>query len=428
MKKYIFRGGTLLGVSAIFSKLIGFIRDRLLLDTFSTEKVDIVFAAFRIPDFFFYLFVGATISVIFLPKVIELKEKERMEYFSSFLWGVLFWFGGVCFLGILTIDFLVPFFAKGFSSDIQKEIANLSQFLFGSVFLLSLSGVFAAYLQAKQKFISIALAPLFYMGGICAGIYFFRDRFGLLIVGYSALFGAFLHLFANILHFVLSRGEIGFFWKKPIKAWNDFQGDFWRRVLNNSAFQINQTLDIFIASFLLTGAITAFSIGTSLGHVLLSIVGFSVANSAFPKFTKNKNNKLAQQKILRNAFKWILFFSLPATLIGAFFSEPILQLAFNLSGKTLEMTNTVFFWTVLSLPAACMIPILSRIFLANDDTKTPLWISAFSLFVATSLAAILSLKILPPENAILGLALGNFTANFLKTILFLGFLKKAKAL
>lgn len=419
MKKYILRGGTLLGISAVFSKLIGFLRDRLLLSTFPTEKVDIVFAAFRIPDFFFYLFVGATISVIFLPKAIELKEKEKIEYFSSFLWGVLIWFGGLCFLGFFTIDFWVTIFAKGFSPELQIEIASISQFLFGSVFLLSLSGVFAAYLQAKQKFLSIALAPLFYMGGICLGLYFFKDSFGLSIIGYSALFGASLHLFANLLHFIISHGKIGFFWKKPILAWQNFQGDFWRRVLNNSAFQINQSIDIFIASFLLTGAVTAFSIGTNLGHFLLSIVGFSIANSAFPKLTKNKNNHVAQKKILKNAFRWILFFTVPTTLFCLFFSETILQLAFNLSGKTLEMTHTVFFWTVLSLPAACMIPILSRVFLANDDTQTPLWISSFSLFIATSLAAILSLKILPPEKAILGLALGNFTANFLKTILFL---------
>ena len=214
MKKYLFRGGALLGISAILSKLVSFFRDRLLLDIFPTEKVDIVFAAFRIPDFFYYLFVGATISVIFLPRVIDLKEKEKLEYFSSFLWGVLFFFGGLSLLGIFSVEFLVQLFAKGFDKHLQGEIATLSQLLFGSVFLLSLSGVFAAFLQAKQKFISIALAPLFYMSGICIGLFLFRDSFGLLIIGYSAIFGGFLHLFANMLYFFLNKGKIGFFWKK----------------------------------------------------------------------------------------------------------------------------------------------------------------------------------------------------------------------
>ena len=65
MKKYLFRGGALLGISAILSKLVSFFRDRLLLDIFPTEKVDIVFAAFRIPDFFYYLFVCICFSILF---------------------------------------------------------------------------------------------------------------------------------------------------------------------------------------------------------------------------------------------------------------------------------------------------------------------------------------------------------------------------
>lgn len=411
-------------MSAILSKLVSFLRDRLLLDIFPTEKVDIVFAAFRIPDFFYYLFVGATISIIFLPRVIELKEKEKIEYFSSFLWGVLFLFGGLSLVGIFSVEYLVQFFAKGFDKTLQGDIATLSQFLFGSVFLLSLSGVFAAFLQAKQKFISIALAPLFYMGGICTGLFLFRDSFGLLIIGYSAIFGAALHLFANLLYFFFSQGRVGFYWKKPISAWKNFQGDFWRRVLNNSAFQINQSADILIASFLITGSITAFSIGTNLGHFLLSIVGFSVANSAFPRLTKHKFNWSKQQSILKSALKWILFFSIPATIFALFFLKEILKLGFGLSGSPLEMTQTVFFWTVLSLPAACMIPILSRVFLANDDTSTPLWINFFSLLSATGLAAYLALVVFPPEKAILGLALGNFTANFLTLGLFWFFLQR----
>lgn len=426
LKKYVFRGGTLLGVSAILAKLLGFWRDRLLVSSFDSAQVDLVFAAFRIPDFFFYLFVGATLSVILVPQLVHLKKEERIPYISSFLWGVFFFFGGISIAGVFGAPYLVDIFTTGFDVELKSQIANLSQYLFGSVFLLSLSGVFAAYLQAAHRFLSLAIAPLFYMGSLCLGLFFFGNEYGILIVGYSAIVGSGIHLLINILNFYIANGAIGFFWKKPINAWQNFQGDFWRRVFNNSAFQINQSLDIWIASFLITGAVTAFSIGTAFGHALLSIVGFSVANTAFPKLSKAKKDINTQQKILKHSLKWILLWTIPFAIIGAFGAEFLLKTLFALEGNTLEMTKTVFFWTVISLPAACMIPVMSRVFLANDDTRTPLWVNMFSLIVATVLAATLALKILPEEKAILGLAYGNFVANVLSAGLFYYLLKTKK--
>lgn len=137
-----------------------------------------------------------------------------------------------------------------------------------------------------------------------------------------------------------------------------------------------------------------------------------------PQSSPKKAATPQQKIILWQSLKWILLFCLPASLLCSLFATEILQIIFSLQGETLQKTTTVFFWTVLSLPPACMIPILSRFFLANDDTKTPLIINTLSLTIATTLAATLSLYILPPDIAILGLALGNFTANYLSATLF----------
>jgi len=83
------------------------------------------------------------------------------------------------------------------------------------------------------------------------------------------------------------------------------------------------------------------------------------------------------------------------------------------------MAQVVFFWTVISLPLTCVLPLLARVFLANDDTVSPLYATIISLVVATSTAAYLSLVYLPKDQAILGLALGNFVANTLGFILFI---------
>ena len=405
-------------MSAMLSKIISFGRDRLILDTFDSQAADLIFAAFRVPDFFFYLLVGATISVIFIPRLVELNETEKRAYFASFLWGVLICFGAISVLGVLLAPFIIDFVFPGFDDLLRVQVTELARYLFGSVFLLSLSSVFAAQLQANEKFFTIALAPLIYVSVIVGSLFYFGNEFGILIVGYGAIAGALLHLLLTSSVSLVKGTRLKFAWLKPINAWTNFWPDFSRRVFNNAAFQINQTVDLWIASFLVLGSITAFTLGTTLGHFLLSILGMAVANVAFPKLAKVKHQNTAQGQILKTSTLQILLFAIPFSLLCAFFAEPILQLLFNLEGDRLLMTKTVFWWTVISLPFACLIPLFSRFFLANDDTKTPMWINIISLTIATIFAAILALQILPTDQAILGLALGNFTANTLSCALF----------
>jgi len=421
VKKYLLRGGVLLGISAILSKCLGLYRDRLFIDIFgSGELIDVIFAGFRVPDFFFFLLVTGVVSQLFLPRISHLDSDDQTQFFSSFLWLIVFGFGVICGVGALWPELLVPFFAKGLDPTSQTQVAELARLLFGSVFLLSVSAVFAAFLQTREYFLSLSLAPILYTGGICASLLFFTDRFGIQSVGYAALIGAGLHLLINVVAFFFHDGKIQYHWQKPVSAWKGFKSDFSLRILNNAAYQVNQSADVLIASFLLTGSVGAFSIATNLGGLLMSVVGISAANSAFPRLARAKGDPQVQREILKSSVGWILFFTVPAAVIGALFPTQILSLLYNLSGESLRMASIVFFWTVITLPFFCIIPVFSRAFYANGDVKTPAWITTISLTIATALAAILSLVILPPNIAILGLALGTFTANVLSVVLYGG--------
>ena len=419
MKSILLRGGILLALSAIGSKLFALWRDRLFVEIFGTgQQTDLIFASFRIPDFFYFLLVGLTLSTLLIPRLAELNKKEEQECFSSFLWGVAVIFGIICIFGILGTQLLIPLVATGFSPALQTEMLPLVRILFGSVFILAISSVFSAFLQHRQRFIAIALAPIVYTSIICIILFYIRDRFGIATTGIAAMIASCFHLVITMSCFFRNGGTIGLFWQKPASTWKNFKGDFFRRVMNNAAFQINQTADVIIASFLMAGSVASFSLGSNLGHFLLSVLGYSSANAAFPRLAEKKHDHPQQLQIIWGSGKWILLFSIPGALVCALFPELILQIIFGLEGEALQRTKTVFFWTVISLPAGCFIPLLARFFLANDDTKTPLFITSFSLIIATTLAAVLSLYILPKETAILGLALGNFTANYLSAGLF----------
>ena len=88
----------LLGASALVSRLLGLIRDRLLAGTFGAgEELDIYFAAFRIPDFVYGILITGGIAAVFLPVFSECfkKNEEEAWQFSSNLFN--------CFLILLVL-------------------------------------------------------------------------------------------------------------------------------------------------------------------------------------------------------------------------------------------------------------------------------------------------------------------------------------
>lgn len=404
--------------SAAASKLLGLLRDRLLVASFAGEQIDWVFAAFRIPDFFFFLLVGGTVNTLFLPRATELAGGERKKFFSSFLWLVVVVFGTFCAAGALCPETFVRIFATGFESADRTQIASLARWLFGSVFLLACSAVFSASQQERQKFLSIAIAPVFYTGAICLGIWHWAPTHGLESVGWAAVAGATLHLVTNATAHFIARGGLGWHWRAPKKSWKNFGSDFAYRSANNAAFQINLSVDVWIGSMLIAGSIAAYQIGTNLAFASFTVIGLPLASATFPKLAAAKNDPTEQKKLVRHALTWIALATIPIAIVTAGWAEFWLKFLFDASGDLLRMGTPVLRLIAISTPIACAIPTLSRVYLANDDTHTPMKFSAISIAIATATAAVLSLKILPDDIAVLGLAIGTVVANVLSASLF----------
>ena len=69
---------TLLGLSALISRFLGLIRDRLLAGKFGAgEELDIYFAAFRIPDFVYGILIMGGVAAVFLPVFSNILEKTK---------------------------------------------------------------------------------------------------------------------------------------------------------------------------------------------------------------------------------------------------------------------------------------------------------------------------------------------------------------
>ncbi len=77
----------LLALSSLFSRLLGLYRVHLLASIFGAGTIlDAYFAAFRLPDLVFNIFILGTVTVAFIPIFSQYldprKQKQAEEFFS----------------------------------------------------------------------------------------------------------------------------------------------------------------------------------------------------------------------------------------------------------------------------------------------------------------------------------------------------------
>src|SRR3989339_2284805 len=78
--KTISGAAIVLAFSFFLSTILGVLRDRLLAGRFGAgEELDIYFAAFRIPDFIYAIFIAGGLIAVFLPIFSQYFEKDQEE-------------------------------------------------------------------------------------------------------------------------------------------------------------------------------------------------------------------------------------------------------------------------------------------------------------------------------------------------------------
>src|SRR3990167_11041841 len=75
----ILSGAVIIMATMMLSKILGLVRDRLLAHVFSPDKIDIFWAAFRLPDLIFQIAILGALSVAFIPVFTEHLESKGKE-------------------------------------------------------------------------------------------------------------------------------------------------------------------------------------------------------------------------------------------------------------------------------------------------------------------------------------------------------------
>ena len=381
------------GFYTIISRLLGYLRDILIAIFLGTSFLaDAFFVAFRIPNTFRRLFAEGTFNAAFVPSYTSelVKGKRNSDIFGNKIFNLLFL--TLLFLVLVSEIFMpmvVKLIAPGFIEDSEKiKIAiDLTRLTFPFLMFVSLSSFFAGILNSHNKFAAASAAPII-LNIIMIGILFFAKylgdelvyylSFGVSIAGIIQLF--FLYKFVRKFFSIKVNfkfnidNKVKIFFKKLLPS-----------IFSSGVTQVNILVGTIIASFQ-TSAVSYLYYADRIYQINLAIAGIAIGVVVLPQLSKHVYQKKKDKilKIQNKALELSMFLSLPASVALFIGSEEIISALFgygSFNNEAVLNSAEALYYFGLGLPAFAFIKVFSTFFFANNDTKTPFYISLISVII-----------------------------------------------
>lgn len=420
MKKWIHKanqrvsfGGaaTLLVGVALAGQILGFFRNRLVSTNFTVVdpgSSDAFFAAFQIPDFFFYTIAAGALGVAFIPFIadhLERGDKEGVWRLTTSLLNLLaiIMFGVAIIIFVFAEPLIHNIVAPKLEGEHLRDAVTIMRLIALNPLLFTMSGIITSVQQTFGRFFFFAMAPLFYNLCIIISLYLFKDSIGIVGLGIGALAGAILQLLIA----ALGLWGLGFKWQPQI-AWRsrDFKHIMRQlpaRSIDQGIDSINSIVETNRAVFLGAGAISYYNYALTLHNVPIMLLGTSIATAAFPRLSARlaQNRPDLFRKDFLSILRGMIWMTMPVLVVCFFCRAYLARLLF---GQAAKPVATIFGYLAVAIFFRIMYSIISRYFYAQKDTRTPLLVSIFAI----GLNIVLAFQLAHPDTyGIAGLAMAQ---------------------
>tara|TARA_B100001057_G_scaffold169656_1_gene170383 strand:+ start:8150 stop:9679 length:1530 start_codon:yes stop_codon:yes gene_type:complete len=381
------------GFYTIISRFLGYLRDILIAIFLGAGLLaDAFFVAFRIPNTFRRLFAEGTFNAAFVPSYTSerIRGKEKAQKFANEIFNLLF--VGL-FALVLVIEIFMPIFvsliAPGFVGESEKInlATDLTRVTFPFLLFVCLSSFFGAILNSHNKFAAASAAPIILNILLIAILCFAKSlgdnlvyflSYGVSIAGFLQM--VFLYKFVKKYYLIKIKfkfklnKKIKFFFKKLLPS-----------IFSSGVTQINILVGTIIASFE-ASAVSYLYYADRIYQINLAIAGIAIGVVILPQLSryvhlkKRENISFIQNKALELS----MFLSLPATVALFIGSEEIISALFgygSFSETAVYNSSRALYYFGFGLPAFALIKVFSSFFFANNNTKTPFYISLISVFL-----------------------------------------------
>jgi len=392
----------ILATSTLLSAVLGLYRDRLLNGMYLNDiggkaYIDAYTVAFTIPDFMYFILVSGALAVSFIPVFnarLAAGNKESAWQLSS---SMINFFAIATLVASVLIMIFSPQLVQyvvgpGLSEQSQALAASMMRVIAINPFLFAITAVIASIQQAVGRFVFFALSPMIYNVGIIFGALFLTNEIpalgwegGIMGVAIGVVLGAMLQMVIS------SLGLIGVGFKYQFKIFR--KNLAFKKVLrllparstDQSLDYVSSIIDTNLASRMVDGTVRAYQQATTLAQMPISLIGVAISTAAFPQMTERlgQNRPDLFRKELGTVLRVIVWLAMPVAVI-MFFARGYIVSIIRAGGDS--FIAGIFGILALTILLRSIFHIASRSFYAQQDTKTPMFISLFSIIIAVGFA------------------------------------------
>ncbi len=397
------RSAGLVSLATMTSRILGLAREQVLLIMFGAgDKMDAFNVAFRLPNLVRDLFAEGAMSAAFVPTFTrELRQRGKeaaWELGSLVISGLVLVTGLLALVAILFAQPLTQWIAGEYGAVPGKlELTTtLTRVMFPFLTLVAVAVACMGMLNALRWFFVPALAPA--MFNIAAILSAFAIAPFMPRIGLDPMMGLAL---GTLLGGV---GQIALQWPALRKEGFRFRFRFapadprlrevlWLMApgtLGLAAVQINQLVNVWLATGEGTGAVTFLQTAFRLMYLPIGLFGVSIATASLPTIARHAADDKPDdvRDTVSQALRLMLMLNVPATFGLIVLAVPIVELLVQYGRVTAGNTAGIATALICYAPGLVgysVVKLASPTFYALKDSRTPVTVSLVSIAVNVGL-------------------------------------------
>lgn len=392
----LIRGFLTVGFWTLLSRVLGFVREILLLSYLGPGPVmDAFVAAFRLPNMFRRFFAEGAFNAAFVP--MYARKYEADEDPDGFASDAFSWLALVVLtltaLAMIFMPALVWVTAEGFSGDARFDLTvGYGRIVFPYIVFMSLAALFSGVLNARGHFAAAAAAPVLLNIMVIPA----------LILG--DLFGE------NVIYWLLwtipaaGIAQIALVWiaayragarialriPRPSPDMSNMVRVAVPAALASGVMQINLVVGQIVASAN-EGAVSWLYAADRLYQLPLGVIGIAVGIVLLPELSRRlkADDTAGAKNAFSRATEFAMFLTIPCAVAFLVVPLPIVSVLFE-RGQTgaddsaaIAVALSIY---AVGLPAFVLQKLLQPLYFARSDTKSPFRFAVWAMVVNGALA------------------------------------------
>lgn len=384
------------GVWTLLSRILGFVREMLILGLIGPGPLmDAFVAAFRLPNMFRRFFAEGAFNAAFVPMFSKkLQADEEPQRFAA---DALAWLSLVTLtltaLAMLFMPALVWATAAGFEGDARFDLAvGYGHIVFPYIFFMSLSALFSGVLNASGRFAAAAAAPLLLNVFVIASMLAAHLTGGPVITWL-----VWTVPFAGVAQLVLTWGaaaKAGFGLGLRLPRLSPDMGRMLRTAipaaLATGVMQINLVVGQIVASRF-EGAVSWLFAADRLYQLPLGVVGIAVGIVLLPDLSRRleADDGAGARHAFSRAAEFALAITIPCAIALVVIPLPLVSVLFERGATGPDDAAAIAVATAiygLGLPAFVLQKVLQPLFFARADTRSPFRYAVVTMIINAAAA------------------------------------------